>query len=87
MDGVLGSGSKHVLVECSELKYVSSVGLGIFIASGKTLGAAGGALCFAGLTPHVKSVFEMVGFFGIFEVYPSVEDALESPRLRASDTQ
>jgi anti-sigma B factor antagonist len=86
MNAVIESGEKCVLIDCAELRYISSVGLGAFVASSKTLVASGGGLFFAGLTQHVRSVFEMVGFFGIFEVYPSVQDALESPRLRGLDT-
>jgi anti-sigma B factor antagonist len=84
MHEVIESGEKRVLIDCSELRYVSSVGLAVFISSAKTLGASGGGLYFAGLTQHVRSVFEMVGFFGMFEIYPSLQEALESPGLRGS---
>ena len=84
LDALLASGEKSVVFECSELRYVSSAGLGIFVSSAKSLGAAGGSLSFAGLTQHVRSVFEMVGFLGIFPVYSSLEAALESPELRGS---
>ena len=82
MKTLIDSGEKRVLIDCAELRYVSSVGLGVFVASGQTLGASGGGLYFAGLTQHVRSVFEMVGFFGIFEVFPTRAEALESPQLQ-----
>jgi anti-sigma B factor antagonist len=34
-------------------------------------------MSFAGMNPHVKNVFEMVGFVELFEMYPSVEEALK----------
>jgi len=80
---LIEAGEKTVLLDCADLRYVSSVGLGVFVASGQKLGAAGGGLYFAGLNQHVRSVFEMVGFFGIFEVFPSRVEALESPQLQA----
>jgi anti-sigma B factor antagonist len=84
MKSVIESGEARILIDCADLRYVSSVGLGVFVASGQSLGSAGGGLYFAGLTPHVRSVFEMVGFLGLFEIYPSRADALESPTLQDS---
>ncbi len=78
LEELVQSGEKRVVFDCAELRYVSSVGLGVFVTSAKALGAAGGKLYFASLSQHVRSVFEMVGFLGIFEVYPSVESAIES---------
>ncbi len=72
------AGETRIVLECSELRYISSVGLSVFIGSGKSLGAAGGALAFAGLTPHVRSMFEMVGFIGLFPVYVTVDEAIAS---------
>lgn len=85
MKTVVETGDNRVIVDCAELRYVSSVGLGVFVASAKTLTAAGGGLYFAGLTQHVRSVFEMVGFFGLFEIYPTLQEALDSPQLRRSE--
>lgn len=78
--GMLAAGSQKVIVECSELRYVGSIGLGIFISSGKALAAQGGKLSFAGLTEHVRSVFEMVGFYSLFAVFPTLEEALSAER-------
>lgn len=77
---MLTAGSQKVIVECSELRYIGSIGLGIFIASGKALAAQGGKLCFAGLTEHVRSVFEMVGFYSLFAIFPTLEEALTAER-------
>lgn len=74
----LAEGCQKVIVECSELRYVGSIGLGIFISSGKALASQGGKLCFAGLTEHVRSVFEMVGFYTLFEVFPTLAEALNA---------
>jgi anti-sigma B factor antagonist len=73
---IIGSGAQQVLIDCSELRYVSSIGLGVFIEIWRALEPSGGNLAFAGLTQHVRSVFEMVGFLGMFQVYLSREEAL-----------
>ena len=77
LNELVAAGENRLLIECSELSYVSSVGLGIFVNSAKVLRSKGGDLSFAGLTPHVRSVFDMVGFLSIFEVYASLEEAIE----------
>lgn len=76
MRALAESGERHVLLECSDLRYVSSVGLGLFVGSAKTLQGSGGNLYFAALTPSVRSVFEMVGFSGLFMIYSSKDEAL-----------
>jgi anti-sigma B factor antagonist len=78
MGDIVGSGAQQVLIDCSELRYVSSIGLSAFIGISRALEPSGGNLAFAGLTQHVRSVFEMVGFLGMFQVYVSREEALAS---------
>lgn len=73
----IAAGSKVLVIDCSELRYVSSAGLGAFLASAKLAQSSGGTMSFAGLTQHVRSVFDMVGFFSLFPVYTTREEALE----------
>jgi anti-anti-sigma factor len=86
LDSVISSSGRHVVVDCSALRYVSSVGLGVFVSSGKALQSTGRSLGFTGLNQHVRSVFEMVGFFKIFSIYPSLPEAVHQLRQRASET-
>jgi len=78
MKEIVAAGTSRVLLNCAELRYVSSVGLRVFIECSQLLGASGGTLSFAAMTPHVRNVFGMVGFMGLFEVYSTVEEALET---------
>lgn len=78
MKGLVSAHEQRVLLDCTELRYVSSVGLGVMIDSAKALQAGGGTLSIAGPNQHVRSVFEIVGFFSLFEIFPSREEALES---------
>jgi anti-sigma B factor antagonist len=75
---LIASGGLRILFNCEELRYVSSVGIGIFVECSKLASASGGYLSFAAMNPHVRNVFEMVGFVGLFHLYPSVEEALKS---------
>ena len=71
MDG----GETRIVLECKDLKYVSSSGLGTFISIGKQL-AGGGSLVFAGLSSHLASLFEMTGLASIFSICQTKQDAL-----------
>jgi len=75
---LIASGGLRILFNCAELRYVSSVGIGIFVECSKFAAASGGYLSFAAMTPHVKNVFEMVRFVSLFQMYESVDDALKA---------
>jgi anti-anti-sigma factor len=78
MQRIVASGETRVVLDCTDLRYVSSVGLGVMIDSAKALKNGGGTLTFAGPNQHVRSVFEIVGFFSLFEIFSSKEEAMEA---------
>ena len=56
------------VVDFTELKYISSAGLGLLFATQKRLVDSGGALTLANLNPHILEVFKIAGFDHIFEI-------------------
>src|SRR5262245_14363082 len=72
---LIAAGENKVVLDCRDLKYVSSSGIGAFISCGKQL-SKGGALVFAALTHHVASVFDMTGLGRVFTICKTKEDAL-----------
>jgi|SRR5271166_4462459 len=75
LEGIINTGASKIVLDCRDLRYVSSSGLGAFIQVGKKLGAAG-ELVFAGLSDHVQELFEMTGLANLFQICGSKEDAL-----------
>jgi anti-sigma B factor antagonist len=75
LQSVIKDGGTKIVVDCRELQYVSSSGLGTFISGGKLLGKDG-KLVFSALNRHVQSVFEMTGIANLFQICGSKEDAL-----------
>jgi anti-anti-sigma factor len=73
---VTAEGVTSLVVDLSELAYVSSMGLRSFISVGKTLQSKGGALRICGLHGLVKQVFEITGLIRNFPVFESLESAL-----------
>ncbi len=54
-------------LDFSGLEYIASVGLGLLASAQKRLMATGDGLVLAGLNPHLREVFSLAGFEGIFE--------------------
>lgn len=69
-------GVNSLIIDLSELTYVSSMGLRSFIEVGKLLQNQGGAMKLCSLTGLVKQVFEITRLNSIFPVHDSVDAAI-----------
>ncbi|MCX5950831.1 MAG: STAS domain-containing protein [Cyanobacteria bacterium] len=72
---LLGEGSRRFILELSEMDYVSSVGLRVFLAHLKKLKSDQGRMVLAGLNAEVQEIFDMAGFSSLFEITPDLEAA------------
>lgn len=75
LGAIIDSGVSKIVMDCRDLQYVSSSGLGTFVQGGKKLGTSG-KLVFAGLNRHLQDLFEMTGIANLFQICGSKEDAL-----------
>ena len=75
LDAVLVSARKVVL-DFSELDYISSAGLRVLLGAAKRLRASGGTRRVFGLNQSVREVFQISGFSTILPVYPSEAEAI-----------
>lgn len=64
-----------VIMDLSDIKYISSAGLRSILSVAKGLRAAGGEISFCGLSRMAKEVFNISGFIKIFPVYATLEEA------------
>ncbi len=55
-------------LDCSELDYISSSGLRIFLKLQKCMPEAGGKLVLSNMKSEIKEVFDMTGFTSIFTI-------------------
>ncbi|MBQ7631807.1 MAG: STAS domain-containing protein [Paludibacteraceae bacterium] len=60
--------SKHIILDCSELEYISSSGLRLFLALRKESAAKGGKLQVRAINADIRQVFMMTGFISLFEI-------------------
>ena len=77
LSGFIAQGEKAFLINLSGLEYISSAGLRTILAAAKRLKEVDGKIVFSGLQGHVKEVFLISGFNGIFPIYESNEEALK----------
>lgn len=54
-------------LDFSQLDYIASIGLGVLAATQRRLLDKGAGLVIAGLNPHLREVFTLAGFEGVFE--------------------
>ena len=74
--GAVSAGAQTLILEVSQLRYVSSAGLRVVLSAAKAVQGKGGTLRVAGLGGMVREVFEISGFSGLFPQHESVEAAL-----------
>jgi anti-sigma B factor antagonist len=60
-----------VTLDCSQLEYISSAGLGVLLKTQKRLLASAGKLRLTGLKPHLRDIFTYSGFDQLFEIEPA----------------
>ena len=77
IDKLITEGTKHVILDVSQVDRIDSAGLGILaLASGKAR-AGGGDLRVAGPQGFVDQVIKMTKLESVFSVFPNVEAATE----------
>ncbi len=74
---LIAQGEKNFLIDLSALEYISSAGLRSILASAKRLKEQNGKLVFSGLQGHVKEVFSISGFHGIFKIHDTEAEGLK----------
>ncbi len=72
----LDQGNSALVIDFSDLDYISSAGLRSILATAKKMKGMNGTLSLANLKEVVKEVFDISGFSAIIPIYDSVETAL-----------
>jgi anti-anti-sigma factor len=75
---LVDAGSKKVVIDASDLDYISSAGLRVILTTAKKAKAAGGGLTIACARANVKEVLTVSGFDSIFGLHDSVDAARAS---------
>lgn len=68
-------GARHIILDMTDLGYVSSMGLRYFVNTGKALTDQGGSLRIVGIHGLVRQLFELTRLSNVFPTFPSIESA------------
>lgn len=74
----LDAGHVRIVVDCSNLNYISSAGLGVFMSFIEEVRDQNGDIKICGLTPKVRHTFEILGFHDLFEMADTLDAAQAS---------
>jgi anti-sigma B factor antagonist len=66
---------KHILVDGSQLNYISSAGLGVFMSYIKEFEEKHIVFALYGLSPKVKNVFEILGLHSLLQIVATKSEA------------
>ena len=69
-------GHDRILIDFTDLDFVSSAGLRILLLTAKKLSRAGGALRVCSLNETVQDIFDMSGFASLLQVFDDQQTAL-----------
>jgi anti-anti-sigma factor len=59
---------KEIILDCSQLEYISSSGLRIFLGIRKEAAAHGSKVIVRNISADIRQVFMMTGFISLFEI-------------------
>lgn len=80
LDDQLASGHINLLIDMSEVSYISTSGLKALVNAWRSAQGKGGRVVLAGMRAQIYEVFETVGFDQIFDIFATPEEALHHLR-------
>ncbi len=67
-----------ILLDLSELSYISSAGIGCFIGTIKGVRMKGGDIRFSNMNSKIKRVFQLLDMDDFFQFYSSLDEGIAS---------
>jgi len=78
MNRIFDQGTKDILLDLKEVRFIDSSGLGVLVSGFKNASTRQGSLRLCGLQTQVKSMFELTRLHRVFDIFQTVDEALES---------
>lgn len=66
----------NIVVNCSNLEYIASAGLGVFMAYIEDVRSLGGDIKLSNLKPKVFHVFDLLGFPALYDILDTEDEAI-----------
>lgn len=75
---LLDAGVRHLVVDCEDLRYVNSTGLGVILHFSRVARERGGAFLLCKVSEPVYEIIEIIGATTLLELHDTVEEAIQS---------
>jgi anti-sigma B factor antagonist len=76
LDAAVADGRVDLVVDLSQVRFLDSTGLGVLVGRLKLTRSRGGSLRLVAIEEKVLKVFGITGLDKVFEIYPTLEEAL-----------
>ncbi len=76
LDELYRRGERHLVIDFSDLDYISSSGLEVLLVAAKKVLGENGKLALCCLKDEIKQIFDITNFSSIFPIFPSRETAI-----------
>jgi anti-sigma B factor antagonist len=77
-----GEGVQHFVLDLKRVGFIDSTGLGVLISLMRQQREKDCELRLTGLQEEVRAIFEITRLFRVFEIVPSVQEAVDALRQR-----
>ncbi|MCS7012611.1 MAG: STAS domain-containing protein [Chloroherpetonaceae bacterium] len=74
----------NLIINFSNLNYISSAGLGVFMAFIDDVRANGGDIKFSNMPEKIYQIFDLLGFPMLYEIYKDEREAIEKFKTSAT---
>ncbi len=78
LDNFISKGKKNIVIDLSGIKFINSSGMGILISGYYKTKDNGGTLKLANITRKIEEILSITRLNQIFEIYNSVDEAVNS---------
>lgn len=68
LDALKQDAAGTIILDCTELTYISSSGLRLFLVLRKAAAEKGGKVILRNISDNIRNVFMMTGFLNLFEI-------------------
>jgi anti-sigma B factor antagonist len=75
--GLMSTRRFNIVVNCRDLSYISSAGLGVFMAFIEDVRKNDGDIKLSNMSPKVYNVFDLLGFPLLYEIVPDESEAVK----------
>ena len=76
INSVLSAGQSKLVLNLSEVDFISSTGLRIFLSALKKVKAQNGDVKICCMNSNIEKIFKIAGFVSLFDILPTEEEAV-----------